>query len=43
MNKFTKAKTLRRLRELLTRTNDEAKCQKIVDLIEETEAEKSGL
>ena len=43
MNKITKAHNLKRLRKLLMRTDDEAKCQRIVNLIEETEAEKSGL
>jgi K+/H+ antiporter YhaU regulatory subunit KhtT len=34
------AENLKRLRELLTRTNDEAECQRIVKLIEEEEAKK---
>jgi hypothetical protein len=42
MNKFVKAQNLKRLRKLLTRTADEAKCQRIVNLIEEEEAEKPG-
>jgi hypothetical protein len=42
MNKFAKGETLKRLRERLTRTTDEAKCRRIVRLIEEIEAMKSG-
>ena len=38
MNNVAKAKTLKRLRKLLTRTADEVKCQRIVNLIEEAEA-----
>jgi K+/H+ antiporter YhaU regulatory subunit KhtT len=34
------AENLKRLRELLTRTNDEAECQRIVKLIEEEEAKQ---
>jgi len=43
MNEFVKGKNLKRLRELLTRTTDDAECQRIVTLIEEYEAKKSGL
>jgi hypothetical protein len=37
MNKLTKGEILRRLRVLLTRTNDEAQCQRIVNRIEQEE------
>lgn len=43
MNKLAKGTNMKRLRELLTRTTDEAECQRIVSLIEEYEAKKSGL
>jgi hypothetical protein len=42
MNKFAKIENLKRLRELLTRTTDDAECQRIVDLIEKNEAQKAG-
>ena len=41
--KIAKNENLKRLRELLTRTTDDAECQRIVTLIEEYEAKKSGL
>ena len=40
INKFSRGETLMRLRELLTRTSDEAECQRIVKLIEDKEVEK---
>jgi ANC1 homology domain (AHD) len=38
MNKLTKREKLKRLRERLMRTTDEAECQRIVNMIEEEEA-----
>jgi hypothetical protein len=43
MNKFSNRENLKRLRELLTRTTDEAECQRIVKSIEDYEAKASGL
>lgn len=40
MKKLTQDKILKRLRELLMRTTDEAECQRIVNRIEEEEAKK---
>ena len=37
MNRFIQRENLRLLRERLARTNDEAKCRRIVKLIEEEE------
>jgi hypothetical protein len=42
MNKSVTRENLKRLRELLTRTNDESECRRIVNLIEENEAKKGG-
>jgi hypothetical protein len=42
MNRITKSEVLRRLRERLTRTTDEAECKQIVNQIEEEEAKKPG-
>ncbi len=42
MSKTAKGENVKRLRELLARTNDEAECQRIVRLIEEKEAMNSG-
>jgi hypothetical protein len=42
MNKSATRDNLKHLRELLTRTNDEAECRRIVNLIEENEAKKAG-
>ena len=42
MNKFAKDENLKRLRRRLAHALDEAECQRIVNLIEEAEAKKSG-
>ena len=42
MNRITKSEILRRLRDRLTRTTDEAECKQIVHQIEEEEAKKPG-
>lgn len=42
MNRFVHEQNLKRLRALLTRTSDEAECQRIVRLIEEEEAKGAG-
>jgi hypothetical protein len=42
MANATRRETLKHLRELLTRTTDEEKCQRIVKQIEEEEAKKRG-
>ena len=38
LNRFVHEQNLRHLREILTRTSDDAECQRIVRLIEEEEA-----
>jgi hypothetical protein len=42
MNKMVKDGNLKHLRERLTRTTDEAECQRLVRLIEQAEAKKFG-
>ncbi len=42
MNNITKAEALKRLRERLTRTNNEVDCKRIVKLIEKSETEEAG-
>ena len=39
-NSLDRRNTLRRLREILVRTNDDAECQRIVRLIEDVETKE---